>query len=413
MVAESRCGFAEARHTANGLHPVWLAAVTWDFALVGRTRMLTEAWRRLGVTTTFVQVPSLRTGLQRALAAGRGRQAPYVVRPWPVCPARWWPYLGERRLRAMMRARAVGLRRQLDRVLDWDRAVGVVISPVWVPWLEELPFGTVIYDCIDDVSVHAPLPVLRELYAAWEQELICRADGVVVTAGVLARSVRQVRPDVPIAVIRNGVNDAWFRSRAAALPRPADVPAGKPIVGFLGALYNWIDWALVQRVVRLLDDVRFVFVGPDDGCGEIIRLSALPNVRMLGRRPYDQVPAYMRAFDVCWVPFCQDRVGLSANPVKMYEYLALGKPVVSTPVADVESFEGLVEVGRTPDEVAECLRRALRHPPTDAEARSAFATRNSWATRATAYASFAAGLAFSGRRDGIPAGSPRPGAASG
>lgn len=392
MVAASGYCCDLSRHRPNGPHTVSLAAVRWDFALVGRTRMLTEAWRRLGVATTFVQVPSLRTGLQRVMAAGRGRQTEGVIRPWPVCPARWWPYLGERRLRAMMRARAVGLRRQLDRVLDWDRAIGVVISPVWVPWLEELPFGKVIYDCIDDVSVHAPLPVLRELYAAWEQEMICRADGVVVTADVLARTVREVRPDVPIAVIRNGVNDAWFRSRAAALPRPADVPGGKPIVGFVGALYGWIDWALVQRVVRMLEDVRFVFVGPDDGREEIGRLATLPHVHFLGRRPYEQVPAYMRAFDVCWVPFCQDRVGLAANPVKVYEYLALGKPVVSTPVADVEAFEGLVEVGRTPDEVAECLRRALRHPPTDAEARSAFAARNSWATRAAAYAAFAADL---------------------
>ncbi|MGQ9862803.1 MAG: hypothetical protein ACUVSD_12445, partial [Thiobacillaceae bacterium] len=111
----------------------------------------------------------------------------------------------------------------------------------------------------------------------------------------------------------------------------------------------------------------------------------------------------------CWVPFCQDRVGLSANPVKVYEYLALGKPVVSTPVADVEAFEGLVEVGRTPDEVAECLRRAIRHPPGDAEVRSAFATRNSWATRAAAYAAFADELTSPGQRDGLPAGSPRRG----
>ena len=153
-----------------------------------------------------------------------------------------------------------------------------------------------------------------------------------------------------------------------------------------------IDWDMIEGVARRLADVSFVFVGPDDGRGEVGRLAALPNVRLLGPRPYDQVPAYVQAFDACWVPFRQDRVGRAANPVKLYEYLAVGKPVVSTPVADVESFEGLVRVGRTPEEFAARLREVLANPETDAAQRIAFAARNSWRERASAYVSFAAAL---------------------
>ena len=82
------------------------------------------------------------------------------------------------------------------------------------------------------------------------------------------------------------------------------------------------------------------------------------NVRVLGPRPYAHVPAYVQAFDVCWVPFDQSQVSRAANPVKIYEYLALGKPVVSTPVADTETFGGLVHVGRSADEIAALLRAA-------------------------------------------------------
>jgi glycosyltransferase involved in cell wall biosynthesis len=380
------------RSLATPRHLVWLAAVTWDFALVGRTRMLTEAWRRLGMQATFVQVPSLRTGLQRALAAVRRQNLPGVVRPWPICPAGWWPHLGERRLRSMIRRRALELRRQLNRFIDWDNAVATVVSPVWTPWLNVLPFRTVLYDCIDELSVHVPRPDLSELYAAWERELVNRATGVVVTAEVLATSVRAMRADVPIALIRNGVDAEWFRSRTVAQPRPSDVPDGRPVVGFVGALYGWIDWDLVHRVVTQLDDFWFVFVGPDDGRDEIGRLAGLPNVRLLGPRPYDRVPIYMQAFDVCWVPFRQDPVGMAANPVKIYEYLALGKPVVTTPVADVESFSGLIHVAGTPEEMAAHLRQACRNRDSGTDARTAFALANSWSQRARDLADFAASL---------------------
>ena len=139
---------------------VTLAAVTWDFPLVGRTRMLVEAWLGAGQRATFVQVPSLRSGLQRLIAAIRPAGGAPVVRPWPVYPSCWWNATDDRRLRRWARRGAVELRRQLDRRLDWADAVAIVISPVWTPWLAELPFRHVVYDCIDDVEVHVPRPAL-------------------------------------------------------------------------------------------------------------------------------------------------------------------------------------------------------------------------------------------------------------
>ena len=377
------------------MHLVSLAAVTWDFKLVGRTRMLTEAWLRAGQPTTFVQVPSYRTALQRLTAPLRSADDGPVVRPWPTIPARWWTKLSGRRLHKGMRRRAASLRRQLERVAawDWDEAVAVVISPVWTPWLDELPFRHVVYDCIDDLAVHVSRPELATLYQQWEDELINRSSGAVVVAEGLGDSIRRRRPELPTTLIRNGVDAEGFQRSAASAARPADVPNnGRPIVGFVGALYEWIDWDSMAHAVGALPEYDFVFVGPHDNRCDASAVARLPNAHLLGLRPYGEVPAYVQAFDVCWVPFKAGDVAAAANPVKIYEYLALGKPVVTTPVADTESFGPLVRVAESAGEMVAHLRAAATTPVDDDADRRAFAEANSWATRARAFVDFAAGL---------------------
>lgn len=368
---------------------VSLAAVTWDFPLVGRTRMLNEAWATAGQRAVFVQVPSYRTALERLWTRNRSDNGIQIVRPWPTLPSRWWSSLSERRLRIAIRSRARGLRRQLDSCIDFRRSAALVVSPLWTPWLDELPFRRVIYDCIDDVSVHVPRTELKSLYRRWEDELIDRVDAAVVSAESLRDSIAARRPDLPIATIRNGVDADAFDRAARSLPRPVDVPdAGRPIIGFVGALYDWIDWRLIDRAAAEMPECDFVFVGPHRQGGEAGRLAQRANVRFLGARPYASIPSYMAAFDVCWVPFDQSRVSRSANPVKIYEYLALGKPVVTTPVAGTESFGDLVRVGMTGDEVVEHLRLALGERECGIDKRIRFARVNSWSARAAAYVSF-------------------------
>ncbi len=372
---------------------VSLAAVTWDFKLVGRTRMLVEAWQRLGQAPLFVEIPSLRGALSRLTGPLFGRPPACVVRAWPTWPARWWARISEERLCRAIRTPARWLRRRLDRLIDWDDAAALVVTPAWTPWLRELPFRHVIYDCIDELSVQTPLPELAPLFKRWEDELIKRCSAAVVSANVLAEGLSARRSDLPITTIRNGVDARRFRERGAASPRPPDMPPrNRQVIGFVGALYEWIDWPLIVDVAGALPDIDFVFVGPHDGRSDVGSVAALTNVTLHGAKPYDTVPAYMAAFDACWVPFKQDSVAAAANPVKIYEYLALGKPVVSTPVADTESFDDLVAVGRTPEELITLLRRALSEGAARAEARQSFADHNSWDARAAAYARFVASL---------------------
>jgi len=388
-----RVASAGSRADGGRFELVLLAAVTWNFPLVGRSRMLTEAWQRRGQPVTFVQVPSLRSALQR-LAAPVSRGPAHVVRPWSAYPFSLWPHLPESLLRRSARLWARELRRQLTGRIDWSRAAAVVVSPIWAPWLRELPFGKVIYDCIDDVAVHTPRPALAALYRRWEDELVGRASGAVVTSETLLAALRARRPELPAATIRNGVDAERFVELARGAPRPADLPDdGRPIVGFVGALYEWVDQRLIAAVARALPDFHFVFVGPQGRRGLSERLRNTRNVRFLGRRPYERVPAYVAAFDVCWVPFDHGRIARAANPVKVYEYLALGKPVVSTPIADVDSFDPHVRVGHDVGEVVAQLRAAAGEPDGRATQRMQFARANSWDSRAAQYLDFIGTLA--------------------
>jgi glycosyltransferase involved in cell wall biosynthesis len=357
--------------------------------------MLAEAWEADGTPHHFVQVASYRTALERVLSPLRGRDSVSVVRPWPGPPRKTWHRRSRAELDRAFRRAAARLRRDMDGRIDWATSVAMVVTPAWAPWLAELPFGAVIYDCIDELDVHVATPALRPLFVEWERELVERCDAAVVTAVRLEQYLRKIRADLPMATIRNGVDAAWFQRVARESPRPADLPgAERPIVGFVGALYRWIDWGLIEATVTALPEFQFVFVGPDDGNAAIARLSGRKNVRFLGRKAYAEVPAYMQAFDVCWVPFTQDDISNAANPVKIYEYLALGKPVVSTPVADTELFGDVVRVVSTAAEAAEAIRaaRAAEEDAQRRERRMAFAAENTWAARARKYAAFAARL---------------------
>ncbi len=369
---------------------VTLSAVVWDFKLVGRSRMLTEAWVQQRQPTVFVEALSHRAGLNKVLAPFRARPAAPVLRGWPALPARWWTRVGRDRVATQLRARGRSLRRQLERHVDLRAATAVVVTPTWAPCLDALPFGTVIYDCIDELSVHAPRPDVLAWLRGWEDDLLARCDGAVASARVLAEQLAARRPGLPTALIQNGVDTEAFRARAA-VGRPHDLPSTGPIVGFVGALYEWIDFALIRAVCQRLPHVMFVFVGPHDGRGDVERIRDLSNVRLLGPRPYHAVPAYVAGFDVCWAPFTADAISRAANPVKLYEYLALGKPVVATPIADIDTFEGHLLIARDADEAAAQLQAALAEgdDASAGAARRGFADRQTWAARAGAYVAFA------------------------
>jgi len=109
-----------------------------------------------------------------------------------------------------------------------------------------------------------------------------------------------------------------------------------PLVGYIGALHQWVDVDLLLRVAQAMPDCQFVLVGPL--VCEIGELRTLPNVHWLGQKSHNEIPRYVRQFDACVIPYRQDAYTETSYPAKLNEYLALGKPVVATPLPELVDY---------------------------------------------------------------------------
>ncbi len=156
----------------------------------------------------------------------------------------------------------------------------------------------------------------------------------------------------------------------------------KPIVGFFGGIdSHTLDIKFIEKVVDLLPEMFFVFVG--QASSDCSRLASRDNVWMLGQKSYEQIPHYGKCFDVAIMPWRQNRWIAACNPIKLKEYLALGKPIVSTPFTELQKCLDVVYQTRTPEEFAECIKQALAEDnPERVAARRKKVQAASWESKA-------------------------------
>lgn len=157
----------------------------------------------------------------------------------------------------------------------------------------------------------------------------------------------------------HGVDYEMFAYAELNAEKPEDI-AGTPgpVVGFFGGIDDHTsDIAFVEKVVDLLGEMSFVFVGK--ASSDCSALEARGNVSMLGQKPYERIPHYGKCFDVAIMPWRQNRWIEACNPIKLKEYLALGKPVVSTPFAELQKYRDVVYQASTPKQFAESIKQAL------------------------------------------------------
>jgi len=216
-----------------------------------------------------------------------------------------------------------------------------------------------------------------------EQQLLKRADLVFATARSLAQVSREFNDNVHL--IPNAVDVEHFRR--AMLPEteiPADVAAlPRPVAGLVGALNAKVDTGLLERLARAHPDWSIVLVGPVLAREvPLPRLQALPNVHLLGHRPPHRLPNYLKAFDVALIPYVLDERTAAINPLKLYEYLAAGRPVVATALPELEPFRHLVRVAQdAPDFVAQVELALAEDDPSLPQQRLAAVQGHTWNQR--------------------------------
>jgi glycosyltransferase involved in cell wall biosynthesis len=241
-----------------------------------------------------------------------------------------------------------------------------------------------VYDWIDDFEVfHFDPEYLKKNHARALKE----ASVVVSVARRLHDQMVTVRPDA--LYLPNGVDYPHFANNSNIAVQDPDIPSswlsGKPLAGYCGAMAEWFDYQLLSAVARARPDWNFLLIGPaydisfhDSGRS----LLEHPNVRWIGPRDYQTLPQYLSLFDVAIIPFVINDVTQATSPLKLYEYFAAGKPVVTTPMAECKAFSE-VHIARTPEEFARALdlAEAEAKDPAFHEHMQRLGKENSWGAR--------------------------------
>jgi glycosyltransferase involved in cell wall biosynthesis len=216
-----------------------------------------------------------------------------------------------------------------------------------------------VYDWIDDLGV---FPYDRAFLERNHERALKEAQLVVSVARRLHNVAIDARPDA--LYLPNGVEYDHFAGQSAKPPDDPDIDPswtnGKPLAGYFGALAEWFDYDLVDEVAALRPDWNFLLIGPmhdnslrDRGRSMLKR----SNVRWIGPRDYRSLPGYLQLFDAATIPFVINEITLATSPLKLFEYFAGGKPVISTPMPECEAFPE-VHIARNADEFSAALDRA-------------------------------------------------------
>ncbi|MFL9910550.1 glycosyltransferase [Paraburkholderia sp. RL17-337-BIB-A] len=265
----------------------------------------------------------------------------------------------------------------IGKLLSWSKStkvVSIVQHPFWYQIASSMPNNRVIYDCIDD---HAGFGNNSAEVLGLEEELFKHADMTVVTSTKL-KEIASARTD-QVAVIRNAADYEFFSKTFGDIYRDPD---GRPIIGYYGAIANWLDLDLIAAVAEHFAHCTVLLVGADT-IGARGKLKRHTNIRFVGEVEYGRLPYYLHAFSVCLVPFKVIPLTLATNPVKVYEYLSAGKPVVSVDLPEIAEFSNLVHIGKTTEEfIARIADTFAAHQSDETVAsRKQFAKRQTWQHR--------------------------------
>lgn len=375
----------------HGKDIICISSIDWDFIWQGHQEIMSSLARQgnrvLFIENTGVRAPNLKDlprlnqRLRNWLHSTKGfRQVKEnlfvyspIILPFPYSRVARW----------------INRSLLLRALARWMRAIGFRPSIVWTflptelarDLLRALEPELTVYYCIDDFA--ASSAAARRIRKS-EHKLFKEVDLVFVTAEHLRQRAAKFSKHVhvfPFAVDFERFEKArkdpdGVAAELAALPRP--------IIGYVGGVHRWIDLEMMERAVVEFREASFVFVGPAQT--DVSALAKHPNVHFLGARSHEQVPQYIKGFDVGIVPYQLSEYTKNVYPTKLNEYLAMGIPVVATDLPEIRRFnlenKGIVQVSERRDGFASAIRKVVgTRSPEAVNRRIAVARQNSWNNR--------------------------------
>ena len=235
-----------------------------------------------------------------------------------------------------------------------------------------------VYYCIDDYAAHPGVDA--ELIGRRDDTLSRAADQLFVAPPALLPGKQAINPTTTYAP--HGVDlDLFLTARAPETPIAEGArDLTGPVIGYIGSLHEWIDMELIAWLAQARPHWSFLLVG--HAAADVSALRPLPNVRLAGPQPYATLPTWAKAFDAAIIPYRMNRQVANANPLKLREYLATGKPVVSTYNPEIAKFSQWVRIAEDREGFLAALDQALAEDSeAAAEARVAAVAAQTWDRR--------------------------------
>jgi glycosyltransferase involved in cell wall biosynthesis len=247
------------------------------------------------------------------------------------------------------------------RSLGMRDAILWIYRPSYWHGLAAIPYRHFVFDLTDDLAAYGRheggLPHVERFVT----DLARRSDLLVVTATTLLERYGQLAKRA--VQIPNGFDASRFDGSDELDPPSLLESVPRPIIGFVGTLFTFLDFELLERVALAHHDKSLVLVGPVETTAQrkVARLLRLPNVHHVDDQPQAAVPLFLAQFDVCLNAFLAGRAADSVIPLKVFEYLAAGKPVVSTPMRALEQEPAAEQIcfAGTPEQFCAAVVRCV------------------------------------------------------
>lgn len=375
----------------KGKDIICISSIDWDFIWQGHQEIMStfakNGNRVLFIENTGVRPPGIRdlrrikSRIKNWFSGVKGirkvRDNLFVYSPL-VLP---FPYL---KIAVWLNSRNI-----ISILEKWIKAVNFnnpiiwtfLPTPLTLDLIDRIPHELSVYYCIDNFATSS---VTAKKIKASEIKLLQTADLVFATSRELCNYCGNYNQNVHIFPF--GVNYEKFEKiRLNDIPCPEGIRnIKKPIIGYIGGIHKWIDLDLINKMAKDKPDYSFVFVGPVQT--NIASLSGLKNIYFLGKQEHEKLPFFIKYFDACLIPYKITDYTNNVYPTKLNEYLAMGKPVVSTPLPELMHFNktnnDIIAIGKDYKEFITLIDGAVSDLSIEgAQKRLEAAKKNSWSNR--------------------------------
>ena len=300
-----------------------------------------------------------------------------ILTPAPLLPFRYNRLIN--RINSWIRRLSI---KRAVRKMKFDAPVLWIYAPDAAGIVGTLDEAYSLYYCADDWSASYHWWNSGQDIRAREMELASKVDLVVGTSTKIVQRWQQSHPNTML--VANGADVTAFQAaRDPELEIPEDLKViPTPRIGYVGYVDARFDTELYARLAQARPDWYFVVVGPlMEKHVDLSRLKQLSNVHFLGRRSLSELPMYLKGFDVCTIPYICDKLAESIFPLKLFEYLAAGRPIVSTDLPELRKFSKYLHLTHGLAEFEKAIAASLTHPLPIASQN--FLAENSWDARAS------------------------------